>query len=116
VENPSTKELRLLHSKICKSLGDPLRIQILYTLNEEPRNVSYLSERLKIPQPTISRHLAILRQSSMVVAERDGQTVIYHLTDRRIIAVLDTMRKILRDSLERQTNLLVGSEDSIPLK
>jgi len=116
VENPSTKELRLLHSKICKSLGDPLRIQILYTLNEEPRNVSYLSERLTIPQPTISRHLAILRQSSMVIAEREGQTVTYHLSDKRIIGVLDAMRRILRDSLERQTNLLVASGDSIPIK
>lgn len=116
MENPSTKELRLLHSKICKSLGDPLRIQILYTLNEESRNVSYLAERLQIPQPTISRHLAILRQSSMVIAERDGQTVTYHLADRRIIEVLDTMRTILRDSLERQTNLLVGPADSIPLR
>ena len=110
---PPLRELRLLHSNICKALGDPKRIQILYALDEQPRNVSSLASTLDIPQPTISRHLAILRQRSLVVAERDGQMVIYRLADRRIIDVLDSMRTILRDSLERQSSALIDTGDQI---
>lgn len=112
---PTLRELRLLHNNICKAMGDPKRIQILYALDGQPRNVSSLVSVLDMPQPTISRHLAILRQRSLVVTERDGQMVIYRLADRRIIDVLDSMRIILRDSLERQSSALTVSEDQIPI-
>ena len=113
MDYPSTRELRLLHTNICKSLGDPKRIQILYFLGEQPCNVSRLADAMGYPQPTVSRHLAILRQSSMVIAERDGQMVNYRLADPRIIEVLDSMRTILRDSLERQSSALIGTGDQL---
>jgi DNA-binding transcriptional ArsR family regulator len=112
---PPLKELRLLHANICKALGDPKRIQILYALDEQPLNVSSLASTLDIPQPTISRHLAILRQRSLVVAERKGQMVIYRLADPRIIDVLDSMRTILRDSLERQSSALIETGDQLAI-
>jgi ArsR family transcriptional regulator len=52
---PSIDELRLLHDNICRALGDPKRIQMLYALDEQPRNVSALAAALDIPQPTVSR-------------------------------------------------------------
>ena len=103
---PAMNELQLLHDKICKSLGDPTRIQILYTLNQEPQNVTSLAEAMDLPQPTVSRHLAVLRHSSLVISERDGQMVNYRLADPRIVDVLDSMRTILRDSLELQSSRL----------
>ena len=49
----------------------------------------------------------------MVIAERDGQMVNYRLADPRIIEVLDSMRTILRDSLERQSSALIGTGDQL---
>ncbi|HSG16279.1 MAG TPA: transcriptional regulator [Anaerolineae bacterium] len=57
-------------------------------------------------QPTVSRHLAVLRQRSLVLANRDGVAVTYSLADPRIIDLLDTMRQVLRDALARQSNWL----------
>ena len=104
MREPQFEELNLLHASICKALGDPKRIQILYTLHEQPLHVSALAETLDIPQPTISRHLAVLRQSALVTSERDGPAVIYSLADTAIIEVLDAMRRVLRDALERQSS------------
>ncbi len=106
MEIPQIEELELLHANICQALGDPKRIQILYALHGEPRYVSALADDLGMPQPTVSRHLQVLRQRSLVLTERDGQTVVYSLADPRIIEVLNTMRRILRDALDRQTNVL----------
>jgi ArsR family transcriptional regulator len=103
---PQIEELGLLHANICQALGDPKRIQILYALHGEPRYVSALAEDLGMPQPTVSRHLQVLRQRSLVLTERDGQTVVYRLADARIIDVLNMMRQIMRDALDRQTNVL----------
>jgi ArsR family transcriptional regulator len=106
MDYPTIEELRLLHDKICKSLGDPTRIQLLYILEEEPHNVSTLAELIDLPQPTVSRHLAILRNSSLVSAERNGQSVNYRLAYPGIIDVLESMRAILRDSLSLQSSVL----------
>jgi DNA-binding transcriptional ArsR family regulator len=106
MEIPQIEELELLHANICQALGDPKRIQILYALHGEPRYVSALADDLGMPQPTVSRHLQVLRQRSLVLTERDGQTVVYSLADPRIIDVLNVMRRIMRDALDRQTNVL----------
>jgi ArsR family transcriptional regulator len=103
---PSIEELNLLHNNICQAVGDPKRIMILYALHEQPRHVTALAEILDMPQPTVSRHLGVLRQRSLVKTERDGATVIYHIVDDRIIDVLDIMRGMLRDTLASQTDAL----------
>jgi DNA-binding transcriptional ArsR family regulator len=100
---PTLDELNLLHAHICQALGDPKRIQILYALAEQPRHVTALADLLDTPQPTISRHLRVLRQRALVTTEREGPAVIYTLADWRMIEVLDTMRDVLRDTLARQS-------------
>ena len=106
MEIPKLDELNLLHTQICQALGDPKRIQILYALNEQPLHVTALANALTTPQPTISRHLRVLRQRTLVTSQREGATVVYQLADDRIIEILDMMRLILRDSLARQSNIL----------
>jgi DNA-binding transcriptional ArsR family regulator len=106
VDLPDLDELHLMHSTVCKAVTEPRRIRILYALGEQPRNVTELAERLGTPQPTVSRHLAILRQAGMVEAQREGASVIYTLAEPRVLEVLNLMRAILRETLERQTNIL----------
>jgi DNA-binding transcriptional ArsR family regulator len=106
VNYPTLQELNLLHASICRALADPKRILILYALDHQSRHVTALAEELNIPQPTVSRHLGILRQHSLVNFERDGASVVYYLSDRRIIEVLDMMRQVMFDALAEQSIVL----------
>lgn len=103
---PDISELKLLHNTVCKAVAEPRRIQVLYALYDQPRHVTALAECLELPQPTVSRHLAVLRNSALVTSERNGTAVVYRLADTRLIEILDMMRDILRDALERQANVL----------
>jgi ArsR family transcriptional regulator len=107
MNNPTPDELSLLHANVCQALGDPKRILILYALHHRPRHVSALARDLDLPQPTISRHLRVLRQCALVHTAREGAAVVYQLADPRVIDVLDTMRQVLRGALSRQTDALV---------
>ncbi len=91
------QELSLLHDHICRAIGDPKRLMIMYALAERPRYVVELAEQLGYTQPTVSRHLNALHSGGLVLKERQGQTVTYSLRDARIIEALDIMRSILRD-------------------
>lgn len=106
MEAPTLNELTLLHANVCQALSDPKRILILYALHEQARHVSLLADDLDMPQPTVSRHLTVLRQRALVTSEREGTAVIYRLADSRIIDILNNMRQVLRDALTRQTNVL----------
>ncbi len=98
-------EITRLHAQVCSALGDPSRILIIYALNDGSLNVGELAECLGSPQPTISRHLKTLRDSGIVKAQRNGQSIYYTLADPRAIQALDLLRAMLADSLENRANL-----------
>jgi DNA-binding transcriptional ArsR family regulator len=104
--NNLVKEVNELHANICQALADPKRILILYALGEKPCNVTEIAESLDIPQPTVSRHLKMLRERGLVVGERQANSVIYSLADRRVIEALDIMRAVLADLLSHSAQLV----------
>ncbi len=95
-------EIVQLHAQFCSALSDTNRLLILYTLSDGPLNVTELAAQLGVPQPTVSRHLKVLRERGMVVARREGPAVIYTLGDERIIQALDLLRQMMADSLRGQ--------------
>jgi DNA-binding transcriptional ArsR family regulator len=99
------REVHQLHSHMCAGLADPTRILILYALVDGPQNVTELTQVVEAPQPTVSRHLKVLRERGLVVASRQGQSIFYTISDMRIIQALDLMRAVLADSLRSQAEL-----------
>ena len=100
-----TEEINLLHAQICQGLADPNRILILYLLAESPRYVTELAEMLGVSQPTVSRHLKVLRDRGLVTSTREGNTVHYALRDRRVIQALDLLRAMMADVLAERAEL-----------
>ena len=108
MEERLEREVNQLHASICQALADPKRILILYELHGGPKTVTELTEALKVPQPTVSRHLKMLREQRLVHNERDGVSIRYSLSDDRVITALDTMRAVLLGSLAQQAELAEG--------
>ena len=94
------QELSLLHERICPALNHPLRMKILYLLNEKSLNVGDLTAEVGVPQSSVSRHLRVLRERGLVRAERQGTTIWYALAEPELAAVIDILRRILGRQLE----------------
>lgn len=62
-----------------KALSDPTRREILRLLGKREMTVGEIVDQFSMSQPSISRHLAVLRQAGLVTARRDGQNVVYAL-------------------------------------
>jgi DNA-binding transcriptional ArsR family regulator len=105
VDRTLIEEVNLLHAQMCQGLADPTRILILYSLSESPRYVNELAEVLDVSQPTVSRHLKVLRDRGLVTATREGNTVHYALRDRRVIQALDLLRAVMADLLAERAEL-----------
>ncbi len=100
------QEIIQLHADFCSALADSTRLILLYALADGPRNVTELTQELRQPQPTISRHLKNLRDRGLVIATRQGMMVQYSLADRRVIDALDILRTIQRDSIQKRASLI----------
>lgn len=63
-----------------KCLSDETRLRCIALLMKQGELcVCELTEALKLSQPKISRHLALLRQSGLVLDSRRGQWVYYRI-------------------------------------
>lgn len=100
------QEIIQLEADFCAALSEPTRIFILYALNDQPLNVTEITNELSIPQPTTSRHLKVLRERGLVYTERQGTVITYHLADERIIQALDLLRSAMRDRMTHRANLI----------
>src|SRR6185503_21378122 len=63
-------------------LSDRTRLNLLMLLADGERNVTSLCDALKLPQPTVSHHLGLLRMSNIIGNRRDGKQVFYSLNGR----------------------------------
>ena len=100
------REVYHLHAEICQALSDPTRILILYELRGGARSVGDLAESLEATQPTISRHLKVLRDRRLALAERNGTSVYYSLADERVVQALDLLRGVLAHTIENRQALM----------
>jgi ArsR family transcriptional regulator len=69
------------HAQIFKALSDPIRLRIVLLLQSEGELcVCDLMAVLKLPQSTVSRHLAYLKRSCLVDTRRQGVWMYYQLS------------------------------------
>lgn len=69
----------LLPEAVFRALSDATRLRILHLLRGGELCVCDLVSSLDAPQPTISRHLAYLRKTGLVLARKEGLWHYYKL-------------------------------------
>ena len=87
-------------SRIFKSFSHPCRLLLLCRLSEGPSTVQELQDACGLEQAPTSQFLARLRAEGRVKGERQGNQVIYSLTDERLTQLLKTVSKLYCQSKE----------------
>jgi ArsR family transcriptional regulator, arsenate/arsenite/antimonite-responsive transcriptional repressor len=86
----ATEELSIL----CKALGHPMRVQILYLLREHRCLCGDLVDALPLAQSTVSEHLRILKEAGLIVDEAEGPRRHYSV-NRRLLERLKALIAML---------------------
>lgn len=68
-------------TKVFKALSDGTRQEILRLLERHQCTVGEIVGNFSLSQPTISRHLSVLKEANLVSDQRQGQNVIYRLNE-----------------------------------
>lgn len=67
-----------------KALADETRQKIMKLCCCEWISVGAIVEQLNVTQPTVSHHLAVLRDAGLVEIQDDGKQTFYRLNQKRI--------------------------------
>lgn len=78
---------------IIKILANEHRLLILCYLNSKERSVNELSLLLKMPQPSVSQHLALMRNSGVVETKHQKQRVYYSLSNQATKDIINILNK-----------------------
>lgn len=64
-------------SDVFNAVAEPQRRAILQFLGPDERPVGEVAAALRLAQPSVSKHLRVLREVDLVRARRDGRRVFY---------------------------------------
>lgn len=88
-------------------IAEPNRRAILSLLVSSEQSVGEIERQLRLPQPTVSKHLRVLRESGIVESTVDAQRRVYRLKPERLQEVDEWLAPFRRfwsahvDALER---------------
>ncbi|MBM4309698.1 MAG: winged helix-turn-helix transcriptional regulator [Deltaproteobacteria bacterium] len=85
---------------VLKAVADKNRMRILKMLEKKSMCVCELAAVLGIKQPSVSKHLVILKNAGLVEDERNGQWIDYSLCRARI----NLYAPFIRDALKKWLN------------
>lgn len=80
-----------------QALASPYRREIIRLLKWQNLSAGEIAEKFSISQPSVSRHLDVLKQAEIITAERRGNQIIYSLN----LSVVQEMYIQLTDLLTR---------------
>ncbi len=65
-------------SDVFNAIAEPRRRDILTFLADTERSVFDIVAAIELPQPSVSKHLKVLRDVGLVDVRRDGRRMLYH--------------------------------------
>lgn len=90
-----------LQAKFFRGLADPARLVLLEALRDGEMAVGALVAATGLSQPTVSRHLACLRECGLVESRQEWRHVYYRLADERLKSLLDLADGVLFATAQR---------------
>ena len=81
-------------SEALKALGHPIRLKIVMgLLANGDCNVNKIVDKLKLPQSTVSQHLAKLRHAQILMPKKYGVKAHYCIKDKRMADLIAALNK-----------------------
>lgn len=93
-------------AQVSKALGHANRLMILDVLAQTDCDVETLHNKLGLSIANVSKHLQTLKQAGLVRHQRQGQHIIYALSDPSVFQLIVSLREVTESQLDSMQTLL----------
>ena len=98
-------------AEILKALSNPVRLVVVDALRRGDLCVGDINRLVRVRQPTLSRHLHLLKKAGIVTERKEGTRVIHHLETPCILKAFDCALEVMKSHAHRRDRVL---KDSLP--
>ena len=95
-----------LTAELFKTLGHPVRIEILRMLRDGEQCVCEMMESIDIEQSNFSQHLGVLKRQGLIESRKDGQRVIYWIAYPSVTQLIGAAEQTLSEQIGHSQGLL----------
>ncbi|RXT57984.1 ArsR/SmtB family transcription factor [Lacticaseibacillus chiayiensis] len=88
--------------EVFKTMSDPTRMRIILAIAKGPITVNELAAMLDLGQSTVSHQLRILKQTRLVVGDRSGKQIYYHLVDDHVLEIYELTKAHIEEKQHGQ--------------
>ena len=85
------------YDRFLTTLSNKVRLAIIHSLKDDPKNVTQLTNELKIHQTTVSHSLKRLLDCGFVFVERNGKERVYSVNKKTIKPLLTLMENHVKN-------------------
>src|SRR4030066_148804 len=100
-----TKRIFQMHAEICKTLSNPIRLEILSRLRDGKKSVNEIASLTGVRQATVSQHLSVLRPRGGVSTRREGINVYYDVANPKITRACEIIREVLFEYISNMNEI-----------
>lgn len=91
---------------IIKAMAHPTRLLMIDALSKQEHCVCELTDMIGADTSTVSKHLAVLKNASIVKDEKRGQMVFYSLSMPCVLNFLMCVETVIQDNAKAQLALI----------
>jgi ArsR family transcriptional regulator len=77
-----------------KAMAHPLRLKILFTLNDHEASVNDIADSVGTSQSNISQHLSIMREKGLLTSRKVSNQVFYRIDDSRTLSLINMIQDV----------------------
>jgi DNA-binding transcriptional ArsR family regulator len=93
-----------------KALADPTRQEIMELICCRELSVGEIVEVVGVSQPTVSHHLAILREAVLVNVRSEGKQTFYSLNQGRVVICCGNLMEVFAPQSAAADNTVIQSD------
>lgn len=100
------QEILKMQADIYKSFSSPSRLQIIELLSEEELNATDIIRETGLSKANLSQHMSMLVQNGLVKTRKQGTSVFYSLSNKKIFNACSLIQEMAMDTIKKKNDII----------
>jgi DNA-binding transcriptional ArsR family regulator len=100
------QEILKMQAEIYKSFSSPSRLQIIELLSAEELNATDIIKETGLSKANLSQHMAVLVQNGLVKTRKQGTSVFYSISNKKIYNACSLIQEMAMDTIKKKNDII----------
>jgi len=100
-------------TKVFRAINHPLRLSMVRLVEDNDRlTVTQIYFKLRIEQSVASQHLAILRESGILISTRDGKNIHYSVNEAKLSTIIEAITLLRQNAQQEEDDAVTARKNA----